>query len=478
MFRRFSLIISSLSISSLLAVQSTIASVAAEASLEEKKAPATAGDKIEEKVETRFEAKTAGNSDAKSDGKAEAKTDAKADAKPDAKTDTKSDAKGDGKAEAKGEGKAEAKGEGKAEAPGQKSHAEIVMLMRGAKVIDPSYKLTVVVSDDQILVTTQKKAKASDSELKIQSVLLSKIAFEAVPSGPQRVQLTFFDFDTDGYSQVVVKRAEVMLFGEGKLSQKDLFTSLEVKSSGALEETSASTAVAAGPLQPDRLLALGRIERLKKRGTNVSGFQKLFDQIETSAKQDQKEETSKELSDLNRRLKDQEDVLKALADRKKGAPVSVSGAARSSHGAQAAQSQTANSKTGANNPYGASASLGSLLGSAGNSSAQNLAAPSPGDDRATAEGKQMFLVWETLAEPYVSTYPPDMRASVSHVHFQMSILKTHGYPVTAEFQALAEVRGLVEHWQINEARKLLGKISTRVDDLYRQLNQQQQLPHQ
>jgi hypothetical protein len=310
----------------------------------------------------------------------------------------------------------------KSETAPTKSDAELEALMRKAKVIDPSYKLTIAVSDEQILITTQKKPKASESELKIQSVLLSKIAFDTISSGPQRVKLMFLDFDGDGYSEVMVKRAEVLLFGEGKLSQKDLLSSLEVKSSAALEETTGSAAVAAGPLQPERVMASERIERLKKRGTNVSGFQRLFDQLEGAAKQDQKDEVTKQLADLNRRLKDQEDVLKDLAEQKRSA----------THKA---------------------------------------------DNSSTSNAMQAYEAWEKLAAPYTSKYPPDMRETSSRIKKELALLSSRGIDCTKGFSRLSEVWGLFSHGFVNEARIRLNNTATQTDAAFRQMNTQEPQSH-
>jgi hypothetical protein len=337
-----------------------------------------------------------------------------------------------------------------AETAAASNNVELGAQLLNAKIVDSSYKLTCTVSDEQILITTQKKARATDAELKIQSVLLSKIAFDTIKSGPQRVKIMFFDFDANGYSEVSVKRAEVMLFGEGKLSQKDLLSSLEVKSTKALEDTSGANGVVAGPLQPERQMAMERIERLQKRGTNVTAFQKLFDQIEQAAKDDQKEEVSKQLADLNRRLKDQEEVLKALAERKR---VGVAGTAGSAGSASHSGSH-AGENNGANQLPGGTAALSEQA------------------------GNQLGNLWQTWADGNTGSYPPDMKETAARVRKNVVFLGVHGRNTQTGIMRLSQVRDLVERGQIDPARALLNSTAAQIEEIVRSVEQQQNFPRQ
>jgi hypothetical protein len=327
-----------------------------------------------------------------------------------------------------------------------KGNAALVTLMRRAKVIDPSYNLAVTVSNEQIEITTQKKSKATESELKIQSVLLSKIAFDTIASGPQRIKIMFFDFDASGCSEVEVKRAEVLLFGEGKLSQKDLLASLEIKSTQALDETTGSSAVGAGPLQPDRLLAMARMERLKTRGTNVTAFQKLFDQVEEAAKADQKDQVSSLLTDLNRRLKDQEDVIKALAQRPQTPSLVTKSALGTPPNSSMLHSGEQTSKTAATG------------------------------DIATDVGMQFFDQWSQLAEPFTLKYPPDMKETSARVRKQLSLLNAHGINCNKGFDRMREVFELFSHGRVDDARRRLNDTAEQTEAAFRRMNQQQSLP--
>ena len=131
------------------------------------------------------------------------------------------------------------------------------------KVVDPSYKLTITISSEEILVTTQRKPKSTDADTKIQAVLIGKTAFDATPNGPQRTKVMFFDYEAGNYVEVSVKRAEVKLFGSGQLSQADLLSSLELRSSKPVAAETVNN-LAPGPMQPERLMTYERINRLKK----------------------------------------------------------------------------------------------------------------------------------------------------------------------------------------------------------------------
>ena len=187
----------------------------------------------------------------------------------------------------------------------------IVDLIKHANVINPSYKVTASISGEEALVTTQRKPKATDAECKIQSVLIAKTAFEAIPESIQRVKVIFLDYDADASSSVIVKRAEVKLFGSGGLTEKDLLSSLVITTTGGSSTSSSETnSVQTGPAQADRLLLLGRIEKLKKQGTNVSGYMAYFNQIEETAKSGDEKELATKITYLREHLAEQEAMVK------------------------------------------------------------------------------------------------------------------------------------------------------------------------
>lgn len=187
----------------------------------------------------------------------------------------------------------------------------VVDLIRHANLVNASYKLTASISNDEALITTQKKPKETDAECKIQAVLIAKTAFEAIPGNIQRVKVLFLDYAADASSSVQVSRAEVKLFGSGAMSEKDLLSSIIITNSGAsTSASSGNTAVQAGPAQTDRLLLLGRIENLKKQGTNVSAFMSYFNQIEEAAKSGDEKSVNEKVAYLRDHVSEQEKMVK------------------------------------------------------------------------------------------------------------------------------------------------------------------------
>jgi hypothetical protein len=194
-------------------------------------------------------------------------------------------------------------------------NAEVLASLRNAKILDPTYKLTATVSGDEIQITTQRKPKSSDTECKIQAVLIGKTAFDTVKSGPQRTKVTFFDLEKSAYGEVTVNRAEVKLFGQGQLSEKDLLSSLELRPSqppSSVAGARADSKVVPGPLQANRELVLERMARLKEHGVNVTPFMKLFTQVEQAANTGVAELVQQRLDELNDRLTEQERVADGM----------------------------------------------------------------------------------------------------------------------------------------------------------------------
>ncbi|MDR3616585.1 MAG: hypothetical protein P4L53_23700 [Candidatus Obscuribacterales bacterium] len=194
------------------------------------------------------------------------------------------------------------------------TNAVLVDLIRHSNIVNPSYKLTAAVTAGEALITTQCKPKATDADRKIEAVLIAKTAFESLPDNVQRVKLLLLDYDANDCSSIMVKRAEVKLFGSGGLTQKELLDSLEIaKTNNAVG--SASSFVVDGPEQGARMLVLGRIEKLKSQGANVSGYMIFFKQIEDAAKAGDAENVKTKCAYLGEKLTDQEGTIKQFRTR-------------------------------------------------------------------------------------------------------------------------------------------------------------------
>ena len=194
------------------------------------------------------------------------------------------------------------------------TNVALVDLIRHSNIVNPSYKLQAAVAGGEALITTQCKPKSTESDRKIEAVLIAKTAFESLSDNVQRVKLLLLDYDANDCNSITVKRAEVKLFGSGGLSQKELLDSLEVtKTSNAV--ASAGSSVVDGPEQGARMLVLGRIEKLKSQGANVSGYMAFFKQIEDAAKAGDAENVTTKCAYLGEKLTDQEGTIKQIRTR-------------------------------------------------------------------------------------------------------------------------------------------------------------------
>jgi hypothetical protein len=194
------------------------------------------------------------------------------------------------------------------------TNTALVDLIRHSNIVNPSYKLTAAVAAGEALITTQCKPKATEADRKIEAVLIAKTAFESLPDNVQRVKLLLLDYDANDCSSITVKRAEVKLFGSGGLTQKELLDSLEIaKTDNAI--ASAASSVVDGPEEGARMLVLGRIEKLKSQGANVSGYMTFFKQIEDAAKASDAEVVKTKCAYLGEKLTDQEGSIKQIRTR-------------------------------------------------------------------------------------------------------------------------------------------------------------------
>jgi hypothetical protein len=322
----------------------------------------------------------------------------------------------------------------------QVTNAELVSLLRSTKVLDPSSNLAVTISGDEISITTQRKANGTDSECKIKAVLLSKTAFDALPTGPQRCRCTFTNFDTNSYSEVTVKRAEVKMFGAGKLSQKDLLSSLELVASKPVESESADSPVAPGPMQTDRMMTLRRINLLKQKGTNVAIFQRLFDQVEEEAKKDQIDQVKQQLVTLNGHLKDQEQMLKSAAT-------------------LSATKQTVETKSG-------DSTISQILQMAAEHFQQH-------EHHEHHDHHEHREPEENLSPQQLTKYKAEMKVLYESVNNKLKLLASKGFDTKLGVWKYNMIMDLLKDQQWNSAMKQMRKLNQEADDNLRQLSPQQ-----
>jgi hypothetical protein len=115
--------------------------------------------------------------------------------------------------------------------------------------------------------------------------------------------------NTNSYSEVAVKRAEVKLYGSGQLSEKELLSSLELKTGGVEDGSDATVTVGPGPMQIDRIMLSARLAKLEEQGSSVKDLRQLFEQLEATAKSEDKAGTAAQVKDLRLKVGDREKAL-------------------------------------------------------------------------------------------------------------------------------------------------------------------------
>jgi hypothetical protein len=184
--------------------------------------------------------------------------------------------------------------------------SELVSILRATKVVPPDSKLTASISGDEVVITTTKKQGATDAASKIEAVLIAKTVFDSVSNDAQRTKVIFFDFTANTYSEVAVKRAEVKMYGSGQLSEKELLSSIELKTAQADSTEDEAVKVAPGPMQLERIMLSARLMKLERDGSSVKDLRQPFEQLEATAKSGNKAETIKEWKDLSANVAERE----------------------------------------------------------------------------------------------------------------------------------------------------------------------------
>jgi hypothetical protein len=345
--------------------------------------------------------------------------------------------------------------------------AELVAAIRNAKILDPSFKLSATVSGDEVLVNSQRKPKSSDNECKIQAVLIGKTVFDLVPNDCQRAKVMFFNYDADSYSEVSVRRAEVRLFGAGQLSEKDLLASLELKTTNSEENGAGNLEVAPGPMQPARMIALGRIQRLKLQGTNVTPFESIFGQIEDAAKKNDLAGVRNQLPDLNAKLKEQEQLVRNAQDSEKS--LQAEGPSQSRRGQFGSGSWRRQIRPGGGFGLNQRNGVSSTYGSGASFNSANSNDSSSGRSHPAGSGNQ----WNGKQDQNGSSgsasggsnqpsekYVGHVKETTARITERIKTLKEHGYPVTYYTSQMQTISNMFDAKNYARAREELDRLDS------------------
>lgn len=194
--------------------------------------------------------------------------------------------------------------------------AELVTVVRNAKIIKEEYPLRASLNNHEAILTTQRAKGTSDNDCKIDALFMAKALMQAFPQEVLRVKVLFSDYDNQSYSQIQVSKGDVTAFGSGQISQQDLLNSVELtkfKEDVSLfaprGDQSDNVSITPGFMQDKRLLLLSRIESLKQRGTNVKVYEDYFQKIENLVRDGNEDDAKTAIDTLSRGLTDQEKAL-------------------------------------------------------------------------------------------------------------------------------------------------------------------------
>lgn len=198
-----------------------------------------------------------------------------------------------------------------------------------------------------VTVVADKNPTASDKELKIDAIFLGKTLLEGAPGQVTDIKVIFSQQDREGrFIQITAQ--QIKDFGSGKIEPDKFLASINLIPVAG-EQT---PDVVQGPQFERRLLIWKRIDHLRKMGTGVRPFQSAFKEVETQVASGKTDDLSDKISNLERTLAQQENILQEARRIARGKGiVSASGgksfgqiaqkSESSAHGAQPGQVQGA-----------------------------------------------------------------------------------------------------------------------------------------
>jgi hypothetical protein len=193
------------------------------------------------------------------------------------------------------------------------SSAEVISVLRSANIIKVDYPIRAVMSGQTATILTRRPNKSSESDTKIDAMLISKTLFDSYGSQLSNVQVLFStEQEPDSYSKVNVTQQQVRDFGSGKVSEAQMLAALQV----AHEDDRTlvpepQTELAPGPYLEQRMALQDQIQELKHGGTGTKPFEDMFNQVEESIKAGNSQQAHEQLTSLAEKLKEQVELRKA-----------------------------------------------------------------------------------------------------------------------------------------------------------------------
>ncbi|MBX9938086.1 MAG: hypothetical protein K2Y32_02475 [Candidatus Obscuribacterales bacterium] len=197
--------------------------------------------------------------------------------------------------------------------------SNLVDLIRQAKVVNSDYPLHVVISGNYATVLTRRHPRAKEEDMKIDAVLITKSVLDAYGYCLDGVRVLFRDEDGTNGKKIAVTEQDIKNYGAGTMEPDQFLASLKLLNiDGELDgdtSTSArglesSLSVSPGPYEEQRLILLDRINSLRKRGTGVAPYEKLFAAMDEAAKTSSASDVKLQVTRLAEKLKEQEQLCR------------------------------------------------------------------------------------------------------------------------------------------------------------------------
>lgn len=169
---------------------------------------------------------------------------------------------------------------------------QLVDTIRNARIVNPDYPLHAIVTGNQAKILTRRHPKATDDDLKIDSVLITKACTDAFVGQLSQVKVIFRDEDSSNGKSVLVTAQDIQNYASGEMEPQKFLSTLKISTiDGELDSEPSKTVLgdsgmqaSPGPYEEQRLILLDRINSLRRRGTGVAPYETLFLSLDELAK--------------------------------------------------------------------------------------------------------------------------------------------------------------------------------------------------
>lgn len=210
--------------------------------------------------------------------------------------------------------------------------------VRKAQVIKKDFPVHAVISGREATILTRRHPKATDDDLRIDAVLITKSVLDSFNT-IGTVQVLFRDEDSSSGKSVEVTAGDIKTYANGTIDPKKFLATIAVTKVGGDDEAIKSKlsaeerkmSVSSGQYEEQRLLLMDRINTLRRKGTGVAPFEAMFAQIETQVKSGQTVALKESVQKLGEKLAAQEDLVRQASRTGSGRGITVISSSKTSN---------------------------------------------------------------------------------------------------------------------------------------------------